>query len=157
VNRNGNKLLVNLDGPIGETTKLFTLPIDNVMELTLEMSGVTFINSIGVKHWIIWTLKIPAQCKVKIVNCPFVIVSQASTVVGFITPRITIESFRMPYNCERCNYEETIVAKRGNEFEYSTPVKPKFLKLPSNVRCPKCKEETFQPDFMIEKTFKFLT
>jgi len=155
--RNGSQLRVTLDGSIGETTQLFSIPLAGITELVVDMSTVTYINSIGVRHWILWTVKVPLACKVKLENCPFVIVSQASTVLGFVTPNMSIDSFRMPYTCESCHYEGYVSAKRSKDYEYSTPTTPKRTNVPPKLECPKCHKPTFVPDFLFDKTFKFLT
>ncbi len=156
VQRNKDQVHVALEGAIGETTPLFILPTHDIKEMIVDMTSVTYINSIGVKHWIMWTMKMPKQMSVKLVNCPFVIVNQASIVVGFIPKNMTIESFRMPYVCEGCGHEELLMANRGSEFDYATAEKPKFIKIQEDMPCPKCKDGKLEPDFFREKTFKFL-
>lgn len=154
-----------MDGPIGETSELFLLPLEDFNELWLDMTHVTFINSVGVKQWILWNAKFPRDFRVKIINCPFVIATQASIVIGFVTPNITIESFRAPFVCESCGAEELKLLNRGTDYEYA---KRKFalqsspddeeakINLPAVSTCPKCKKNTQEPDFIVEKTFKFL-
>jgi len=155
--RVGSQLTVALEGPIGETTPMFTLPLGGVTEIILDLGGVTYINSIGVKQWILWTLKIPPACQVKLVDSPFVFASQASIVVGFLTQNMRIESVRLPYACEECGAEETYLAKRGTDFEYSTAEAPSHISIPKERPCPKCEAGKMEPDFFLEKTFKFLT
>ncbi len=145
-----------MKGPIGESTPLFTINLTGLKELLLEMTDVTYINSIGVKHWIMWTVRIPKACTVRMVNCPLVIVSQANTVVGFLTKAMTIESFRLPYACSECGYEEIHVAQRGREFEYPNGTTPKKIAIVPEMPCPKCSKGKIEPDIFIEKTFKFL-
>src|SRR5436189_3867149 len=106
VNRNGGSIQVELKGPIGETMPLATLSLVGATELILDMTGVTRISSIGVKNWILWTLGVPKNCKVRMLNCPFAIVSQANMVVGFVRFGMMIESFRAPYACESCGHNE---------------------------------------------------
>jgi hypothetical protein len=156
VTRTDKTIVVEMEGPIGETTPLFTLKLEGTTQLTLDMSKVTQINSIGVKHWITWTLRIPSDCKVSIVNCPYVIASQASMVVGFITPAMKIESFRAPFVCENCNYEEIHLTTRGKEYEYPANGVDAKINLPQELVCSKCRKGKLEPDFLIEKTFKFL-
>jgi hypothetical protein len=156
VQRNKDQVHVALDGAIGETTPLFILPVSDIKDLTVDMSGVTYINSIGVKHWIMWTQKIPTTTAVKLLNCPFVIVSQASMVVGFLTKNMKIESFRMPYACEECGKEEQMTAVRGTDYEYPSEGAPRKIAVPEELPCTKCKEGKLEPDFFLDKTFKFL-
>jgi hypothetical protein len=156
VTRNKDQVHVALEGAIGETTPLFILPMAEIKELTVDMTSVTYINSIGVKHWILWTNKIPRTMSVKLVNCPYVIVSQANIVVGFVPKQMTIESFRMPYVCEECGKEEILTATRGKDYEYPSEGVPKKIAIPEELPCTKCKEGKLEPDFFREKVFKFM-
>jgi hypothetical protein len=156
VTRNGTQFLVDMDGSIGETTPLFTLKLDGCLQLVLNMNGVKSINSIGVKHWILWTLRIPKTCKIQIVNCPYVITSQASIVLGFISPNMKIESFRAPFICAACEAEEVHLLTRGKDFEYGVPPLKSKIMLPLNLTCAKCNKGVLEPDFIVEKAFKFL-
>lgn len=155
-NRNGNTISGEMEGPIGETCLLFTIKLDQATQINLDMSKVTSINSIGVKHWIMWTLRIPRNCSVSIINCPYVIVSQASTVVGFVTPAFKIESFRAPFTCQECSNEEIHLLSRGKEYEYAVSGLPPKLAIADDLICVKCKKGKLEPDFLPEKTFKFL-
>lgn len=155
--KTGSTLNVSLEGAIGESTPMFTLPLDGTKEINLDLGKVTYINSIGVRQWIIWTMKIPRDCKVKMVNCPFVFASQASMVMGFLTPNMTIESVRLPYACESCAFEESYLASRGKDYEYPAgPGISSKVMIPEQRECPKCKKPELDPDFFVEKTFKFL-
>jgi hypothetical protein len=149
--------MIAIEGAIGESTPMFTLPLENTKEITLELGKVTYINSIGVRQWILWTMKIPRDCKVKMMNCPFVFASQASMVVGFTTKNMTIESLRLPYACENCGFEDTYLAERGKDYEYPLPGQPARVSAPDRRECPKCKTVQLEPDFFREKTFKFLS
>jgi ribosomal protein L44E len=156
VQRDKDQVHVSLEGPIGDTTELFILPLKDMKQLTIDMTKTTYINSIGVKHWITWAMKLAPTLDVKLVNCPFVIVNQANIVVGFMTKKMKVESFRMPYVCEECSREETLTATRGKEYEYASPGVPKKIEIPSELPCPKCQKGKLEPDFFREKTFKFL-
>jgi len=156
VTRNGNQVQVILEGAVGESMPLFSMPLAQVTELIMDMSLVTYINSIGVKHWILWTNKIPRTCQVKLINCPFVIASQASQVIGFMKNNMSVESIRAPFVCESCGHEEMHLATRGVEYEYPTAQAPHKVQLNDKMTCSKCKTGRLEPDFLIEKTFKFL-
>lgn len=146
----------SIDGMIGESSLLFSKSLEGVSELTLDLSKMTYINSVGVKNWILWTNKIPRTCKVRLINSPFVIASQASMVFGFQPKNMTIESVRIPYSCESCRIEIIRLAHRGQDYEYATKELPEKLNFPLELPCPKCPEKLLEPDFQIEKTFNFL-
>jgi ribosomal protein L44E len=154
--RTPTALNAQMEGPIGETTQLFNMPMAGLKEIVLDMNKVTSINSIGIKQWILWTLKIPKDCVVRMQNCPFIIGSQASMVVGFTKPNMHIESIRLPYICSECDTEHMRDAKMGVDYHYATPSAAPQVNIPEETSCPKCGKETAEPDFLREKTFKFL-
>ena len=154
--QNGANFSADIVGPIGESTPLFRVKLDGALDLTLNMSQTTFINSIGVKNWILWSLRIPKNCYIHLINAPFVIASQASTVVGFMTKNMRIESFRVPYTCESCGAEESKIATRGEHYQYAQDGKPRVINLPLELPCGRCLKGKLEPDFIVEKTFKFL-
>ncbi len=156
VTRDAGILNIALEGALGETSTFFTMPLQDPKHIVIDMSGFTSINSIGVKNWILWTLKLPAGCKVQLFNCPLVIASQASMVMGFVNPKITIESLRLPYICESCSVETMCKVERGKDYQYAQDGLPAKITLPTNVPCGKCGSGKMEPDLIISKTFKFL-
>ncbi|MGE5086744.1 MAG: hypothetical protein ACM3MG_10620, partial [Bacillota bacterium] len=89
----GTKYELFLEGPISEKTSIYDYNLKNATEVVLDMQKVTFINSIGVKNWILWTMRVPETASMTLLNCPFVIVNQASMVNGFLPARARILSF----------------------------------------------------------------
>ncbi len=154
--REDTRIRANLDGSIGESTPLFILPLAGITALTVDLTNVHSINSIGVKNWILWTLRIPNNCAVLLVNCPSMIASQANIVMGFLSKSMTIESFRAPFACESCGNESTLTLTRGKDYQYAQPGQRPSITLPADLTCPKCKSAKLAPDFFNEKTFKFL-
>jgi ribosomal protein L44E len=77
-------------------------------------------------------------------------------VVGFCKPNMKIESIRLPYICEECGMEHMRMAVRGKDFEYATAGAPMKVDVPDPAECPKCKKVIAEPDFLVDKTFKFL-
>jgi hypothetical protein len=154
--RDGSTTRIVLDGPLGETSTFFTMLLKDTKELVVDMAEMTYMNSIGVKHWILWTLRLPKDCKVRLIHCPLMIASQASTVVGFMTPKMRIESLRVPYVCESCGAEKILEAAEGRDFHYGAVGARGRVNLPADQPCPKCAAGKLEPDLLIEKTFKFL-
>ncbi len=149
-------LTVQMEGPIGETTPMFNLPLAGLKEIILDMTKTTTINSIGIKQWIMWTVKIPKDCSVQLVNAPFIIAQQASMVVGFTKANMKIASLRLPYICTECDTEHMREAKLGTDYAYGSMGVPPKINIPEEAKCPKCGKDSAEPDFLTEKTFKFL-
>lgn len=152
---NGTRHELIMEGPISEKTTLYSHDMRGATEILINMEKVTFINSIGVKNWINWTMKIPSMCKVRLAKCPFVIINQANIVHGFLPKHCTIESFIAPFACTSCGHEKLIDLTVGQEYQYKTATEPKFLKLPEEILCNKC-GDFMEADFLIEKSFMFL-
>lgn len=156
VTKDKKKLHVSLEGSIGESSPIYGLLIDGSDELVIDMNGVTYVNSIGVKNWIGWTGRLPQDFPIKLMNCPHVIASQASLVTGFTPQNVTIESIRLSYYCDSCAYEDLRLVVRGVDYQYATTDQPQLIQLPSHQICPKCSKPEFEPDIIVEKTFSFL-
>lgn len=154
--REGTVIQIEIEGSIGETSPFFTIPIKDSTEIIIDMDKMTYMNSIGVKNWIIWTMKIPSKCEVKLLNAPVLIASQASMVQGFVTPKIKIESVRIPYACESCGLEKSELAQANKDFFYENPPQQAKLALIPEMPCPKCQTGKLELDIIPEKTFRFL-
>lgn len=150
----GTKHELSLVGPISEKTALYEHNLKNATEVVLNMEKVTFINSIGVKNWIIWTMSVPEKASITLLNCPFVIVSQASIVHGFLPVRARIQSFYAPFVCPDCGTEHVEKLIMGQHYHYVDSAKGRSVELPT-INCPKCKAE-MEADFIEAKTFTFL-
>ena len=155
---NGNITEYIMEGPISEKTEIFDQQIPNALgsEIKVNMDKVTFINSIGVKNWINWTMKIPRTVKFTLEKCPYVIINQVNMVHGFVPEHATIESFVAPFICNSCQFEKPLMATLGKEYSYAAPGVERQINLPEDMACPKCKA-IMEPDFFEEKIFGFLT
>lgn len=147
---------IKIEGFIGETSDFFLLPTKGFKEFHLDLEKATYMNSVGVKHWISWTLKLPSTLKVILKKCPNMIANQASMVMGFLPPNFEIESFFAPYICSVCETEYSILFKAGENYQRDTEASSGWVKLPE-VKCTKCAgQPELEPDFFPEKTFGFL-
>jgi rubredoxin len=147
---------VVLEGMIGETSDFFRYPTQNLDEMHINMAKVTFINSVGVKHWILWATKTSEKCKVLLLNCPFMIASQASTVVGFLPKNFLLESFFAPFLCPDCETEKSVLLQRGTHYDFAHDAQAAWKKVPDDMVCDKCKKAKLEPDFFEDKVFAFL-
>lgn len=152
--KNGSVVEIAIEGPIGENSKVFTVDLRDTTRIVLDLEKVTYINSIGVKNWILWTVRVPPKAEFILKNVPLVIVNQASMVVGFIPDNGVIESFSAPYVCPSCNTEKMVSLRRGEHYQYATNTSSRMLNLPA-LKCPKCGAE-MEPDFIEMKTCAFL-
>ncbi|MEK2690813.1 hypothetical protein [Bdellovibrio sp. GT3] len=151
---NGDAIEIFLEGPISEKTELFDVKIQNFKNIKLNLSKVTFINSIGVKNWISWTVRFSLGTKLVMEECPYVIVNQVNIVHGFVPKGTVIASFIAPFLCESCAFEMTMKLENDVHYKYAVNQLPHEVHLP-DLTCTKC-ASPMEPDFMVEKIFSFL-
>ncbi|MCB0407378.1 MAG: hypothetical protein KDD34_04180 [Bdellovibrionales bacterium] len=153
--RNKDELSVELIGYIGEGSPLFDLPLQGVKKLIIDLEKVNYINSVGIKNWITWTRKIPEDCDVLLRNVLPSVVNQINVVVGFLPPRSTLESIQVPYYCDTCNKEESLLYQLGQHYFMATETEEGRVVHPEDVACgkPDC---TFTTDVLESKYFAFL-
>jgi hypothetical protein len=81
-------------------------------EAVVDFSGVTRINSCGVRQW---TRAIAAcSTRIRYVNAPALIVDQFSMVPEFLGVNGTVESFQARYVCSACSHEEMVLLAVGS-------------------------------------------
>jgi hypothetical protein len=153
-NRDGEVLQVYVAGYIGENAGLFDLNFSGIKKVTFDLSGVTYMNSVGVKNWINWTGRFPKTLQIELHNCPSLIVNQVNMVAGFLPNNGTVESLTAPFVCEDCSREEPVILKRGVEYQYASPTSDYVYNHPV-VPCPKCKKP-MELDAIESKFFNFL-
>ena len=149
-----NVLQVTVSGYIGENAGLFELNFVDIKRMVMDLSGVNYMNSVGVKNWINWTGRFPNDLQIEFHNCPSLIVNQVNLVAGFLPNNGTIESLSAPYICEDCNREANVPLRRGVHYEYSSLTEPYKFQSPA-VPCPKCKKN-MELDAVESKFFNFL-
>lgn len=151
----GKSINYKVVGQISDTLPLFIQKLDGVTEICVDFSEFTFINSIGVSKWVAWVLKLPLQCQLILVNCPFLIINQINIVHGFMPEgKAKVKSFFAPYYCE-CGLEELVHCERGRDYAYPGDQYFGILSLPESTTCKKCGKETSR-DFDIKKIEKML-
>lgn len=152
---NGDVHEVFVEGSLGETSDLFKYRAEGAKTLIVDLSQATYINSVGVKTWILWTVKLPATCTLHLRNCPLLFVNQVNTVVGFVPSTAVLDSIQLPWICPKCSSTQSILLSHGKDYEYSQAGKGPVFRLPKRVDCGKCRLE-MEPDFMQVKVFSFL-
>ena len=105
-----------LDGQIDERSDLASLVAKLDGNVTFDLDGVSFINSIGVREWIKLLYGLADRgVKVTLRRCSEAVVHQLNMIIETQTGA-TVESFRAPYACGKCGAEASIVldvAKHG--------------------------------------------
>ena len=123
-----------LAGSIDETSELIRL-LDHEVNgrLALDLAGITFINSLGVREWIrMQQAAATARIRIELRRVAEPIVHQLNIVPAARGVSI-VTSFYAPYECEHCDIEHLMLLDvRTHGVELAR------LRAPG-LACPKCK------------------
>ena len=142
-----------LAGMIDEAAALFEL-VGRAQQrggrLTLDLGGVTFINSLGVRDWI--RMQAAAQREgmtVELRRVAEVLVHQLNMIIA-TRGNATVTSFYAPYACDACGREDSLLID-------AVANAPALAKLqPPPMACPECGAQMAFNDFP-ERYFSFLS
>jgi anti-anti-sigma regulatory factor len=132
VERTADGDLVSLSGEVDDQATLSDLVDQLASHVMVDLGGVRFINSVGVREWIVF-LSALADRKVRVVlrNCSEPMVHQMSMVVE-ARGSAEVESFHAPYLCDDCASERSLVLPVAPHLEAL-----RARKVPAQT-CPDC-------------------
>ena len=140
-----------LAGAIDETAGLIDL-LGKAQDgrLVLDLGGVTFINSLGVRDWIrMQAAATQAHVDVELRRVAEVVIHQLNMIIATRgTARVT--SFFAPYACDRCGREESLLVDAVASAAQIAQLEPPAM------TCPECGGPMAFNDFP-ERYFSFLT
>ncbi len=123
---------VVIAGEVDENADLSSLTKARDQILYVDLSGVTRLNSSGLRLWIQTISKNKTQLVLR--ECSPSVVEQFSLVPEFIGPNGHVESFYARYNCDSCPEEELLRLQIGKNLSETRPDLPRELTHP----CPAC-------------------
>ena len=113
IHENNGITFVGLTGAVDEHASFPSS--ENFTEIiSLDLTGVKVINSVGIRSWLRWFGEMPDK-EFRFVNCPKAVVMQMNMVDGFLPKNSTVESFHVPYYCESCDQELDVLFNTGKE------------------------------------------
>ena len=139
-----------LAGAIDETAGLMELLARaQGRQLVLDLAGVTFINSLGVRDWIrMQASATQQQIQIELRRVAEVIIHQLNMIIATRgTSRVT--SFFAPYACDRCGREESLLVDAVANAAMLAKLQPPAM------TCPECGGPMAFNDFP-ERYFSFL-
>lgn len=119
ITREGNKFY--LEGVINEFAKFEPFYEFDGTQMTLNLKGISRINSTGVREWINAIEKIDKSIEICFEECPTVVVYQMTMIPNF-TARAKVLSVYAPYYCEECgNQEDALIKMEGFSLDDGLP------------------------------------
>jgi hypothetical protein len=140
---------VEFTGEIDENADFSELRRQLRGSVVFRLSGVSRINSCGVREWVNFVRDLPNVTELVFSHCSPAIVTQLNTIDNFRGPA-SVRSFYAPYVCESCNNEEERLLDVHTHFPGgSNGEPPAFL-------CERC-QRPLEFDDLPERYFSFLS
>lgn len=146
---------ITIVGPLGANHELFHSDPLNWDYLIVDFGQMSFINSVAIREWVLWSKRISDDKKVILRRCPTSLVNQFNQVNGFLRANFEVESFSVPMVCEDCNIESSVQLQIEKDFFYPTETEPGAYNPPKLLNCPSCNDE-MEFDVIENKYFNFL-
>ena len=135
-----NKLVVELKGEINAQTDFPQLTKGGAKELVIDLAGIGYMNSGGVKNWMSWIAAVNNAFRgtaITFVNLPSVSARQAAQIKDFLPNGANIQSFIVPYYCNSCMINAKVLYKKGVNWDSSWEPEEKIRKI-TYTKCPTC-------------------
>ena len=105
VSDSGESTKVTFKGAITESAVIHPIKLADKKSLYLDFDGISYINSAGVRRWILWMWNIEKECpilRIIIERCPTIMSKQIVSIMRFVPKLTQVRSFYIPYFCETC-------------------------------------------------------
>jgi hypothetical protein len=137
--QNADDFIITLPPIIDEQTEFPEKKPRLSQRVIFDCAEISVVNSFGMHKWIIWMRGLNANAEFHFRNCHRKVIDMINAVEGFIPENSVVDSFFMPYNCEKCDGEDSVLLTRGKEFVENTPGQKSRLLYPNQLNCPKCR------------------
>ncbi len=124
--------LIKLMGTIDEDCYLIDVFTDTLNKIAIDLSGIIRINSCGIRTWVNVIGQITQNHNVIFIECSPVTIRQFNMIANFGGKGV-VQSFHLPYFCERCNKEFVFKAETREFLSRPLPMKATMYV------CPNCK------------------
>jgi len=114
--------------------------------LHLNLSGITGINSLGIRMWVNFWREL-SSTPIFYIECPPVIVRQMSMIPSF-SGHAQVVSVYAPYVCNECEFEQQVLVS-SSQLESNPP------QIPDVIPCSQCKGGEMELDGSPRQYFSF--
>ncbi len=155
LDKSTDSVKIAFKGAITEVAKINAVELKEKKSLVLDFNDISYINSAGVRRWILWMWNIEKEfpnVKIIIERCPTIMYKQIITVMRFVPKMTQVRSFYIPFFCENC--EESSLKMFISKPLLGLKDKDFFLQI-SGENCKKC-GATLVVDASLEQFNKFI-
>lgn len=105
INKTDSGTVMEIAGSIDGQTPLPDLGLV-AGTLTIDLFELRFINSLGIRDWIIWIRNVRAEKGIVLTRCSPPFVRQLGILHAFVPDGVKVGSICLPYFCAECEREE---------------------------------------------------
>lgn len=134
-----------LKGVIDEDTNFDAL-IQESGDMILNLSGITAINSLGIRAWVNFIKELSGR-QLVYEECPPVIVRQMNMIPSFVGSA-EVSSVYVPFVCDQCDEEKLVLISES-------ALQQKEVTLPKALLCENCKKGEMELDGHPKQYFAF--
>lgn len=132
-------VIVGLSGDLLEKEKFPDMRLRLSQRVIMDCQGLKHISSYAILQWAKWMHSFDPRQQFVFRNLTPRAVDILNSVSGFLPEDFSVETFYVPYECQKCEHEELYLARRGKEFLETQNEKAAILRLPVELNCPQCK------------------
>ena len=110
-------LTLTFEGDIDEDVEFPKIDAAKYKAIRVELGLVKAINSVGIREWLNWIRPLADVSRVTLAHCPKALVFQLNMVEGFLPKGGVVDSFYVPFFCEKCDKELNVLFTVGKEVQ----------------------------------------
>lgn len=130
--------IIELSGHLDEGLHLPENKLRLYQRVVFECDQLMHVNSLATQIWAVWMRSMPNGQQFVFRKVRPRIIHIFNVFSGFLPPEAIVESFYMPYECEKCGYEILWLARRGNEYLEAVSGASAKLRFTKEINCTKC-------------------
>ncbi len=138
--KSGDILDFTIQGHINDESQFPNVDLSGVTKVNINVENVSFINSGGVRKWMVWGREIgldKGALDVTYIHLPTVLSKQVVSIDGFIASAAKLKSLVIPFYCEECEHAFKGIFEKGstlNNKSAAEMIASGKIEMP----CPKC-------------------
>lgn len=125
--------------------------------LILDCDKVGFIDSMAAQNWSAWLKSFDSRQQFCFRHVRPNLIRLFNSIFEYLPSETTVESFYVPYACERCESEEAILVRRGKEYVEGVGESLPKLLLPEEINCMSCKDGGMKLAVVESQYLRFLS
>jgi hypothetical protein len=138
--KEGETQTLVLSGAITDEAEFPTVSLGDGKNLVVQMQNVNYINSSGIKMWILWVGSLVKQfgaAALSFDRLPDLFIRQALMIRAMLPDGVNINSFSIPYLCDNCDAESNVWFIKGQNWD-TTLEADQILEKIDVTKCPSC-------------------